>query len=195
LEDQSRASKAQVGDDLSAQQWQELRDILIVARYEDTENNMRRFPSLEEHRDWLMVEIHRTGSNVHRSRLGSLLAIKQQSKARSWHGLLERVVAHFSLVEVQEKFKVQRNCWAAQENCKRLIGEVAMLDPYRTKCRKKRPVLQSQTLKRKAEVLEGEGQEQQPQKKPHSITQFFQKERFQVRAPHRRCQSFLSVQG
>lgn len=176
VDDCPRASKQIVGNDLSEQQWRELCDILLQERYEDVDHNMRRFPCLEDYRDWLSAEIRRTGHAHHRQQLVSLDTAFKQSRAKSWQALLDRVAERFGLVCVKEKFKTERNLYAAQETCKRLLGETPMLDLYRTKVRTKKTVLKRHILKRKVAEMEEESSHQPS----HTAEQFFQKEWFQV---------------
>lgn len=176
VHDCARVSTQEIGEDLTEQQWVELCNILLQETYQDRDNNMRRFPSFEDYRDWLNDEIRRTGSALHRQQLASLDAAYKDSKARSWDALLGSVAARFGLVSVKERFRTERNFYAAQTTCKRLIGETPMLDMYRTKVRTKQSLYRRHVLKRKAAAMQEEVEGQQP-----TVTdQYFQREWFQV---------------
>lgn len=182
VEDASRAPKCAVGDELSSSQWATLLNVLISERWVDDDSNSRRFKSLSHFRDWLSSSIsaRKKGKHPRRAELADLDAIYEQSRAKSWTGLHDKVVARFGLVSEREVFKCTRNREMAAENAKRLLGLQPMVDVYRTKCHNQKRISSCLQLKRALQQDEGGDGGAPTSKRTRTESVTFRKEWFQA---------------
>lgn len=195
LDDSSRAPKAQVGDSLTEPEWRELCNVLVGERYIDAHKNSRRFPSFEDYREHLEVEIRKNGCAVKRMQLQNLDGMYRKSSAKSWQGLLQAVVVRFSLKRELETFKIDRMRHMAQQCALRLTGQAPMLEVHRTKVKSKDvPVKACQKLKRAVSVqpstspIAQPGSKQRGRKRKQPTEEIvFKKEWLQVSAPLPSC--------
>jgi hypothetical protein len=103
------------------------------------------------------------------------------SRARTWRALEKRVALRFGLRLERERFKTSRACEAAQACARRLLGQLPMVDVYRSKQEKQRNVSLSKVMKclespSEAEIAEGITRSQVSQ-------MYFQPEWFEVSVP------------